>query len=217
MNRLIILMAKQPFAGKTKTRLMPAMTSEQAAALYECFLEDKLTQMRQLRNVQRAIAYHPAVAHDYFARLAPGFKLFEQTGEDLSTRLKQVTRAAFEENYQRVVLIDSDTVTLPPNYLQQALDRLDRSEVDVTLGPCEDGGYYAIGLKAPHLSLFEVKMSTPSVTADTLRQGEMAGLNISILPQWWDIDTPADLKRLQGELVNYPDLVTAVFLKGLRV
>lgn len=217
MKRLMVLMAKQPAAGETKTRLMPAVSAEQAAALYECFLRDKIEQMRQVRNVQRAIAYYPTCAQDYFARLAPDFRLIEQSGADLPARLKHVTKVVFERMHHHLVLIDGDTVTLPPVCLQEALDRLDNPEIDVTLGPCEDGGYYAIGLKAPHISLFDVQMSTPKVTTDTLKQVKNAGLEVSILPEWWDVDTPADLKRLQSEIENYPDLVTTTFLRGLRV
>jgi rSAM/selenodomain-associated transferase 1 len=217
MKRLMVLMAKQPAAGKTKTRLMPAVSAEQAAMLYTCFLQDKIDQMRQVRNVQLAIAYYPSSAHSYFAQLTPDFVLIEQTGDDLPARLKQVTHTVFERNYDCLVLIDGDTVTLPPDYLQQALDRLHEPGIDVTLGPCEDGGYYAIGMNAPHLSLFDVQMSTPDVTTDTLKQVQNAGLEVSILPEWWDVDTQADLDRLQADLDNHPYLVTTSFLKGLHV
>jgi rSAM/selenodomain-associated transferase 1 len=214
---LIVLMAKRPSAGRTKTRLAAALSAETAAAVYECFLQDKITQLRGLQNVHPAIAYHPSTARDYFAALAPGFRLIEQRGADLSSRLKQVTTDVFKAGFKRLVLIDSDTVTLPPDYLQQALDRLDKPEIDVTLGPCEDGGYYAIGLKAPHLSLFDVRMSTPTVAADTLEQAENSRLQVELLPQWWDVDTPADLARLKNDLVHHSQLATAAFLKGLHV
>ena len=209
-------MAKQPAAGKTKTRLIPALDVETAAELYEYFLRDKIAQIRDLQNVHPAVAYYPRQARSYFAQIAPDFHLIEQQGINLSARLKNVTEYAFEHGYDSLVLIDSDTVTLPSDYLQKALDRLSDPKIDVTLGPCEDGGYYAIGLKAPHCSLFDIQMSTPTVVADTLKQAERAGLAIHLLPEWWDIDTPTDLRRLKKEISDYPQLATASFLESLE-
>ena len=55
----LLIMAKQPVPGQTKTRLSPPLTLEQAAVLYECFLLDTLDLMRQVSNVVRAVAYWP--------------------------------------------------------------------------------------------------------------------------------------------------------------
>ncbi len=200
MKRLLILMAKQPEPGRTKTRLIPALSPVQAADLYRCFLLDKLDQMRAVRDVCRAVAFHPAAARAYFADFAPDVDLIPQAGADLSQRLLSVCAAAFEQGYRQVVAIDSDTVTLPSAYLQQAFQGLDNPLVDVTLGPCEDGGYYAIGTKRLIPALFDVTMSTPHVLRDTLAQASQAGLRVDLLPEWYDVDRPSDLKRLAADL-----------------
>lgn len=200
MKRRLILMAKQPIPGHTKTRLLPVLSAEAAAALYECFLQDKIAQMRQVKNVEWAIAYHPAEARAYFADLAPDFTLIQQEGADLAERLRSVFGQSFDQGIDHAVAIDSDTVTLPPDYLQQAVDWLDDPSIDVTIGGCEDGGYYAIGMKCPHPTLFEVEMSTPYVLQDTLVQAEKADLKVYLLPKWYDVDTPTDLQRLASEV-----------------
>ena len=82
MNVLIVV-AKQPVPGQTKTRLVPPLSFEQAAALYEGFLRDTLDLMRAMPNARRVIAYLPHEARDYFAQLAPDFDLLPQTGDDL--------------------------------------------------------------------------------------------------------------------------------------
>ena len=193
-------MAKQPRPGYTKTRLSPPLSAEEAAELYRCFLRDKLAQMAQVEGVQRAVAFLPPEAREYFAALAPGFALIRQKGRDLAERLRNVFANAFAQGYRQVLAIDGDSPTLPVAYLRQGFRRLDDPAVDVVLGPCEDGGYYAIGMKRLHPTLFDVTMSTPHVLRDTLAQAERAGLRVALLPTWYDVDTPADLERLRAEL-----------------
>lgn len=199
-GRLLVLMAKQPKNGAVKTRLSPPLSPTSAAELYRCFLLDKLAQMRQVSAVRLAVAYSPSTARDTFVELAPDFTLIEQVGNDLAERLCNVFALAFDAGYRQVMAIDGDTPTLPPVYLQQGLDALAAPDIDVTLGPCEDGGYYAIGMKRDHPTLFDVAMSTPHVTRDTLARAAQADLEVLLLPEWYDIDRTEDLHRLQREL-----------------
>jgi glycosyltransferase A (GT-A) superfamily protein (DUF2064 family) len=75
----------------------------------------------------------------------------------------------------------------------------------VVLGPCEDGGYYLIGLKRPQPRLLrDVQMSTPYVVRDTLVLAEQIGLKVTLLPTWYDVDTVAELDRLRAELRAAP-------------
>ncbi len=89
----LLVVAKRPEPGRTKTRLSPPLAPEQASALYECLLRDTLDLMRRVPAVQPAIAYLPHDAEDYFAALAPGFELIEQEGADLGERLDNATSA----------------------------------------------------------------------------------------------------------------------------
>jgi glycosyltransferase A (GT-A) superfamily protein (DUF2064 family) len=83
---------------------------------------------------------------------------------------------------------------------------LDDPTVDVVLGPCDDGGYYLIGLKSPCSALFRgIVMSTSTVTAQTLERAQEQGLRAACLPRWYDVDTPEDLERLIDELCSRPD------------
>jgi len=71
----------------------------------------------------------------------------------------------------------------------------------VVFGPCDDGGYYLVGLTRPQPRLLrEVQMSTPSVLRDTLALAEQEGLRVALLPLWYDVDTVQELGRLQLEL-----------------
>lgn len=199
-KRLIVVMAKQPIAGQTKTRLMPPLTGEQAAEFYTCLLQDKFAQMRQVTDAQPGIAYWPSEARAFFAEFAPGFTLIAQEGANLGERLANMMAAAFDMGYEQVMALDGDTPTLPPAYLQAGFDKLDDPAVDLTLGPTEDGGYYAIAMKELHRTVFDVEMSTPRVFEDTLAQVQAADLNVETLDVWHDVDRPADLQRLKAEL-----------------
>ena len=196
----LIVVAKQPTPGQTKTRLSPPLTPDQASALYECFLIDTLDQMRKVDEAQRVIAYLPIDARDYFHRFASDFELVPQNGPDLGSRLDHALTSYLSQGYERVVIMDSDSPTLQSTNLSQAFIALSDG-ADVTLGPCDDGGYYLIGIKKPVPRLLrEVQMSTPTVAADTIALAEEEGLRVSLLPTWYDIDNAASLLRLMKEV-----------------
>lgn len=207
MNRALIIVAKQPEAGRTKTRLSPPLNGQQAAALYHHFLLDTLELMQQVEIAQPILAYTPDEALPFFRDLAPdGFEFVPQVGPDLGERLHNVLSACLQNGYQQAVVMDSDSPTLPVDTLRRAFRELDEPATDVVLGPCEDGGYYLIGLKEPCADLFRgVPMSTPQVAAETLQRAQEQGLRVAQLPQWYDVDLYADIQRLDEELCALPD------------
>lgn len=201
-------MAKRPYPGQTKTRMIPALTAQEAADLYACFLQDILALARSVPGVTPFIAYAPAdnTTKSYFQELAPDFGLVPQLGADLGARLDGVLTYCLHNGYAQVVAMNSDSPTLPPAYLAQAFTRLDDPAVDVTLGPCEDGGYYLIGWKQAQPRLVrDVQMSTNHVLQDTLALAQADNLRVALLPSWYDVDELAELRRLQAELRQKPD------------
>ena len=209
MDRALVVMAKKPLAGRTKTRLSPPLSGQEAADLYRCFLLDTLELMQQVASAQPIIAYAPDDAAPFFRHIAPpGFDFVPQVGADLGERLDNVLRHCLQSGYRQAVVTDSDSPTLPAAYLERAFAELDDPGVDVVLGPCEDGGYYLVGLKAPCSALFRgIVMSTSTVLAETLERAEEQGLRAVCLPSWYDVDTYKDLRRLTEELAFQPDRV----------
>jgi uncharacterized protein len=202
MHRSLLVVAKQPAVGQTKTRLCPPLSGEAAAALYACFLQDTLDIMRAVPGVERGIVYLPETAADYFHALAPDMALTLQRGADLGERLDHLLNAALAVGAAQVVVMDSDSPTLPAAYVAEAFARLDGPD-DVVLGPCDDGGYYLIGLKRSQPRLLrEVQMSTPFVVHDTLALADALGLRVALLPTWYDVDTAVELARLRAELAE---------------
>ena len=199
-TNILSVIVKRPAAGQTKTRLLPTLAPEQAATLSECFLKDTLEVMRQVPNAQREIAFLPEAERPYFARLAPDFGLYLQEGADLGARLDRALQHYLRPGNCYAVIMDSDSPTLPAACLVQAFEALEEG-ADVVLGPCDDGGYYLIGLKRPAPRLLrEVQMSTPRVLQDTLALAAAEGLKASLLPTWYDIDEVGSLARLVQEL-----------------
>lgn len=199
----VAIMAKAPQAGEVKTRLCPPLSAREAAELYRCFLLDKIEQIRTLNGASPAIAYTPAEGRLFFEDAAPNFVLVPQLGADLGARLASSFHQLFAKGYGGVFAIDSDTPTLPVGFLEQALDLIAKPDVDVVVGPCDDGGYYLIGLRQLHQELFEgIPWSTAQVMPETIRRAEAKGLTIACLPPWFDVDTPDDLERLKASLLR---------------
>lgn len=195
----LLVIAKRPASGQTKTRLSPPLLPDQASDLYECFLRDTLEVARAVPGVSRLVHYAPDEAADYFGWLAPDFGLRPQVGEGLGPRLDQVLTRCLEDGFERAVIMDSDSPTLPAVYVERAFAELDTA--DAVLGPCEDGGYYLIGLKRPQPRLLrEVQMSTPYVLRDTLELARQDGLRVALLPAWYDVDSAPELERLRADL-----------------
>jgi hypothetical protein len=202
----LCIMAKAPEAGRVKTRLCPPLSPDDAAELYGCFLLDKISQVRGVAGAERMLVYAPAEAAAVFEALAPGFTLLAQRGDDLTARLVAVCDELFRGGFDAAILIDSDTPTLPTERLERAVALMRGGAPDLVLGPSEDGGYYLIGLRRPHPEIFEgMPWSTPAVLEETLRRARALGLSSAMLEAWYDVDTAADLLRLQAELADDSD------------
>jgi rSAM/selenodomain-associated transferase 1 len=208
VKRALIVVAKVPSPGQTKTRLCPTLTPQEAVELYRAFLLDTLQLMQQVEGAECVIAYLPDDAEPYFRSIAPeGFQFSPQRGHDLGQRLGHVLASCLADGYDEAVVMNSDGPTLSASYLFEAFRRLDQPEIDVVLGPSDDGGYYLIGLKRACAALFEVTMSTPKVLDDTLDRARQCGLVVSCLPPWYDVDVCEDLVRLIAELDSLPEYV----------
>jgi rSAM/selenodomain-associated transferase 1 len=204
MDNALIIVAKEPVPGRTKTRLCPPFTPEAAAEFYRCLLLDTLALAQRLECADRTVAYAPATAHGFFEGLpADGFRLIPQQGTDLGERLASALGQHFDLGYQRVVIMNSDGPTLPLACLAESFSGLDGA--DVVLGPGHDGGYYLIGMKQLYPELFQgIAWSTELVVPQTLAICRQLSLPVHQLPMWYDVDVEADLGLLHRDLVRAP-------------
>jgi rSAM/selenodomain-associated transferase 1 len=198
----VAVMARVPGAGPVKSRLHGVLTPAQATGLYRCFLLDRLDALAAVPGIARVIAFTPAPARAQMAALAPpGFRLLAQEGDDLSQRLTRLLDRLLGDGHPAALAMDSDSPTLPMAYVAEAARALAAAETDVVVGPTDDGGYYLIGVRARRPELFAaMPWSTPDVLPTTLSRARSLGLEVRLLPPWFDVDTEADLRRLRAEL-----------------
>ncbi len=221
------LMAKAPLAGAVKTRLVPPLTSEEAAKLHVCFLRDMAASIAEVGARDRAegfVVYTPSGAEATFDGILPhAFKLLGQRGESLGDRLCNASEDLLEQGYSSWCLINSDSPTLPQAVLDLAIESLSNDGDRVVLGAAADGGYYLIGLKNVHPKLFDrIAWSTADVLAHTIERAAEIGLEVRLLPSWYDVDNATTLRQLCEELFlsrrrdgNYPAPYTREYLARL--
>jgi len=196
----IVVMAKEPEPSKVKTRLCPPLSPGQAADLYEAFFLDTVSLVSGIEHTDVFVAYDPDTAHDFFSRIvSPAVKCIPQGRGDLGDRLSRISHQVFLRGYRKVILLASDTPHLPQDVIRSAIARLD--EIDVVLGPCDDGGYYLIGLRFPSPRMFSgIPWSTSQVLDRTIQRAQEAGMTWEMLPPGYDIDTWEDAERLRKDL-----------------
>ena len=195
LEKLLVIVAKEPLPGKVKTRLFPKISPEVAADLYRCFLHDRIQEVSTLNGVDRAIAYTPEDARETFMTLAlDGFELFAQQGKHLGERLNNIFLEKLSQGYKAVSIVDSDSPDLPKSLIKESFELLLSKQADIVFGPCYDGGYYLVGMRKPHPELFRnIPWSTENVLSVTLEKASKMGLNVKLLSTWNDLDTFEDL------------------------
>lgn len=220
-------MAKAPRVGDAKTRLIPALSPEEAAALSACFIRDAAENIAAAAReaaIDGYIAYAPQGAEAEFRPLlAHQTRLIPSRRAGLGASLCDAAADLLETGYASVCLLNSDSPTLPTSMLVEAARALSIPGDRLVLGPAEDGGYYLIGLKQAHRRLFEdIAWSTSLVFAQTAERAREIGLEPVVLPVWYDVDDLASLRRLYLELqreigasAKYPASHTSAFLQSL--
>jgi rSAM/selenodomain-associated transferase 1 len=203
----LAIMTKAPKAGQVKTRLVPPLKPDEAAKLNKNFLRDTSTAIANSATGKDACGiavYTPTGSESAYAGILPdNFRLLPQRGDRFGERLYFAALDLFNCGFESVCLIDSDSPTVPPEDFVQAVKLLQCPGDRVVLGPCEDGGYYLIGLKKPHKELFQrIDWSTERVLAQTRQRAREIGLEVKLLPVGYDVDDGASLQRLCKELLT---------------
>ena len=182
----LIVMVKNPIAGRTKTRLAQDVGDAMALRMYDILLGYTRDQALGLAGVTRYLHYSDYVDSDDDW---PGDRFIKlvQVGANLGERMATAFDHAFARHHDRVIIIGSDCPGVTTELLEEALAALTTHEVVV--GPANDGGYYLLGLRHPHPSLFtDMAWSTPEVLEETLARTQVQGLSTHQLPYLSDVD-----------------------------
>ena len=198
MKKALIVFAREAIPGRVKTRLAASIGDHAAAELYDRMLQDVLETTRQLTDVESAVFWAceaqslPFLAEKY--RCSAHF----QSEGDLGERMQAAFTAQFAAGADACCIIGSDAPDLPLSYLQEAFNMLEVEQADVVFGPSSDGGYYLLGMGRLYPPLFtDIPWSSSSVLKQSLAAARSAGLTISLLPEWHDVDTIEDLHALR--------------------
>jgi rSAM/selenodomain-associated transferase 1 len=198
-DRTLVIMAKAPRPGMVKTRLSRSLPSPAVTALYRCLLEDTVALAKSLATVEVAVMCPEADKEELAGLLCDTVRVVAQKGAGLAAGLTSVFRHFTAGGRQRVVAFDSDSPHLPPTILEEAFELL--ATHDVVVGPTHDGGYYLVGAKAAHPSLFDGEgMGTASALDRLLTRTKSLGLSTGSTEPFYDIDVADDLIQLAGEL-----------------
>jgi glycosyltransferase A (GT-A) superfamily protein (DUF2064 family) len=190
MNGTLLVIAKAPAPGRVKTRLTPAYTPKEAAALAEAALRDTLDAVLATPARRRILVLDGEPG----AWLPPGFEVAPQCGGGLDARLAAAFALCGAEG--PALLIGMDTPQVSPRLLTTGLEP---GPGEAAFGPADDGGFWALGLGSPALHgrlVLGVPMSSPTTGAAQRDRLVGAGLTVRELPPLRDVDTPDDARAV---------------------
>lgn len=199
-GNLLGVFAKQPVAGACKTRLAARMGNEAAAEVARAFLLDTVERFATVGD-RRCVAYAPGtpVARSDFEKVCGGrYELWPQPDASLGVRLGAFVEQGLAVE-SRVVIIGTDSPTLPVELVRRAFELLDQR--DCVLGPATDGGFCLIGLRRWQPGLLDgIEWSSSRVLSQVVGRLDEHGFSLGLLPPWYDVDTWDDLCLLRGHL-----------------
>lgn len=196
----IVIMTKEPAPGRVKTRLAPALIAGGSERIHVALVEE--TARRALSTgLPCTVSLSGDLAGPFAAWLrGMGLTVEPQAGGDLGERLTDALSGP-----GRLLVLGTDTPIFEPDWLLAAI----HDPAPVVLGPSEDGGYWVMALDAPCPGLFaDIPWSTEAVAATTMRRAADLDLAVAAAPTCYDIDEPADLRRLLDDPRCPPHLRT---------
>ncbi len=203
MKHLVQVFAKAPEPGRTKTRLIPLLGAEGAAALHARMARDTLQCLTAHPDLAVELWCHPHDHHPFFEDCRRRFDvpLFRQRGGELGARMDHALHHGLDRQ-PHALLVGTDCPGLRADDLLEA-GRALQAGADAVLGPALDGGYYLIGLRRPRPRLFrDMPWGSARVLDLTRHRLRQAGLRWHELTPRADVDRPEDLR-------HYPHLAGA--------
>lgn len=203
---VLAIMARAP-STPGKSRLIQDLGTRDGEGLRVALLRDTFATVSQL-HVEKAVLFTPPEHETEIRTLTPFPAVFlAQRGATLGDRMYGGMRDLLGFGFDAIVMIGSDLPTLPSVHVSAALDILARRPDALVLGPAEDGGYYLIGVTRAHPQLFErIPWGTPQVLEHTCKAADALGIAVERIPQWYDVDSLSDLRRLGGDVAGAEDI-----------
>lgn len=192
MKQTLLIFTKNAIYGQVKTRLAAAVGKDVALKVYQLLLHYTEAITHDI-PVEKIVFYSDSLDNNDVWNNEV-YKKKIQFGNDLGERMQNAFKYAFEQGSKEVIIIGSDCFEITPAIITHAFDCLKNQEIVV--GPATDGGYYLLGMKQLHTSLFkQINWSTNEVLPTTIAICRAQNLSVYLLPELSDVDTEEDLKK----------------------
>jgi rSAM/selenodomain-associated transferase 1 len=200
-------MAKASAPGRSKTRLVPPLSGENAAELNTAFLQDVIDNLIAAGRetaIAPYVAFGPAGSEPFFRGCLPHhIGLIECCWANFGDCLYHALTAMLARGHSAACVLNADSPTLPTQCLAEAARSLAASPERIVIGPSTDGGYYLLGVTQTNRRLFtDIEWSSPRVCEQTRQRAAELGLGVTLLEPWYDVDDAAGLKRLGADLAR---------------
>jgi rSAM/selenodomain-associated transferase 1 len=202
MKKALITFVKTPLPGTVKTRLQKDLGRDETVRVYKSFIREITSQYAGMKGFDRFLGCAPTKNHDFLQEIAAKNKMktFNQRGSDLGKKIVNAFKDYFKKGYSDIILIGSDSPTIPKEFIRKAFRDLEKN--DFVVGPCCDGGMYLVGARKKIESrLFQnIPWDTSDVLNMVLEKLYRYRIEFSMLPFWYDVDNIDDLKFLKLHL-----------------
>ncbi|WP_099203364.1 TIGR04283 family arsenosugar biosynthesis glycosyltransferase [Miniphocaeibacter massiliensis] len=199
MERAIIIFTRVPLAGKTKTRMMPALTPMECEQLHISFLKD-IKQECEKVSTDIFVAFTPEDKEKKLVKILGDDKIyFSQKGNDFGEKMYNAIKFVLDKNYKSCVLIGTDIPEIKKEYLENAFKGLNNK--DIVFGPTKDGGYYLVGMNKPIEEAFKNQIyGKGTVLENTVFRLKNKNFKIEYVKELSDIDTIDDLRKFRNRI-----------------
>lgn len=200
MQNALITFVKTPIQGRVKTRLQPHLSPDKIIDIYKTFVTEIISKCDRLKGMDKFLGCYPTTDNDFLKHLVKTYNLrsFLQRGNDLGEKIINAFKDYLKKGYANVVIIGSDSPTLPTSYIEEAFKELKKN--DFVIGPCCDGGLYLVGAKKQIIpEIFQdIPWDTAEVLNKMLKRLDSLDIKSSVLPFWYDVDTVESLRFMEN-------------------
>jgi len=216
----ILFFVKHLDTGAVKTRLGSELGEKKSRELYLCFVQDMLGTLNKTGHPCRVHITPPDTEPQFRKWLGDQYEYAAQAQGDLGERMERAFQQAFEDGFERAVLIGSDIPDISPYTMKEALRALKAN--DAVIGPAKDGGYYLIGFSTQSFlpAVFSgIDWSTSRVFKQTMDVFFEAEYTVHTLPKWHDVDTVEDLRAFakRNQAGDFMDSCTMQMIKKIKI
>ncbi|MEW6599966.1 MAG: TIGR04282 family arsenosugar biosynthesis glycosyltransferase [Nitrospirota bacterium] len=203
-KKALITLAKAPVPGTVKTRLQVDMGAEKTVKIYRSFVAALTSRFAGLRGVDKFLGCTPSDEHPFLRKIAEthGMETFNQQGKTLGERIFNAFRHCARKGYTEIVLIGSDSPSMPVELIKKAFSELRKN--DFVIGPCFDQGLYLIGVIDSKINRLSrtIQLDSGRDVSMILEKISRTNITLSMLPFWYDVDNINDYAFLKLHL-NY--------------